>query len=623
MNSDYPFQPVPFTQVAVQDRFWLPRIETNQRVTIPYDFQKCEETGRIDNFLKAAGTMSGPHEGRQFNDSDVFKVIEGAAYALQVQPDPDLEAYIDTVIEKIGAAQEPDGYLYTARTIDPAHPHTAAGPERWSNLYMSHELYNLGHMYEGGVAYYQATGKRAFLDICLRSADFIAQVFGTDALRDVPGHQEVELGLVKLYRVTGDEKYLHLAKFFLDERGHANGRELQQANDNPGYMQDHLPVTEQAEAVGHAVRAVYMYSAMTDVAALTGDAAYGAALGRIWQSVVQTKLALTGGIGARHKGEAFGEAYELPNLSAYNETCAAIGSIFWNQRLFLLEGASKYYDVLERTLYNGFLSGVSLQGDTFFYVNPLEADGKYHFNRDDNMSRQPWFVTSCCPTNVVRLMPSLPGYIYALRDERLYVNLYIGSSTTVDLNGVQVAISQETNYPWDGQIRLRVEPSAPLSFTLSLRIPGWVQGQPLPDSDLYTYLDATPGQIALRLNGAPLDATIEDGYVNISRQWQPGDVVELDLPMSIRRVLAHPHIADTRDKVALERGPLVYCAEGVDNGGHALNLRLPDNLTLTAEHRPDLLGGVTILKGEGFTAIPYYAWAHRGEGEMAVWFART
>ncbi len=620
-RSEYPFQPIPFTRVSIQDSFWLPRIETNRNVTIPYDFQKCEETGRIDNFDKAAGKMPGPHIGWQFNDSDVFKVIEGAAYALQVQPDPELEAYIDGIIERIGAAQEPDGYLYTARTIDPEHPHEAAGPTRWSNLVMSHELYNFGHMFEGAVAYYQATGKRAFLDIALRTADLLCRTFGPDGLHAVPGHQEVELGLVKLYRLTGEEKYLNLAKFFLDERGRPHGRELMQAVGNPGYMQDHQPVIEQREAVGHAVRAVYMYSAMADIAALTGDQAYLNAIKALWENVVTKKMALTGGLGARHTGEAFGDNYELPNLTAYNETCAAIGSIFWNHRLFLLEGKSAYYDILERTLYNGFLSGVSLEGNTFFYVNPLECDTKFHFNSDHTITRQPWFWCSCCPTNVVRLMPSLPGYIYAVRDDRLYVNLYIGSQTAVAVGGTEVQLRMETRYPWDGAIRLQVDPARPARFTLMLRVPGWVKGQPVP-GDLYRYLDATPGAVSLRLNGAPLAGEETDGYLTITRDWAAGDIVEIDFPMPIRRVLAHPAISDTVGKVALERGPLVYAAEGIDNGGHALDLILPDDLPLYAEHRPELLNGVTVIRGDGFMAIPYYAWGHRGVHEMAVWLKR-
>lgn len=618
----YPFQPIPFTNVTIYDTFWSPRLETNRTVTIPYDFQKCEETGRIDNFDRAAGTMEGPLEGDYpFNDSDVFKIIEGAGYSLQVHPDPELEAYIDGIIDKIAAAQEDDGYLYTARTIDPDHPHEWSGPERWSNLYMSHELYNLGHMYEGAVAYYQATGKRALLDVSIKSADLIAKDFGPDALRDVPGHQEVELGLVKLYQVTGEKKYLDLAKFFLDERGHANRRELQQAHGNPGYMQDHIPVIEQREAVGHSVRATYMYAAMADVAALTGDQDYIHAILRIWENVVEKKLALTGGIGARHQGEAFGDAYELPNDSAYNETCAAIGNIFWNHRLFLLDGQASYFDVLERTLYNGFLSGVSLAGNKFFYVNPLESNGEYRFNRDDSITRQPWFGCSCCPTNVVRLLPALPGYIYATKDDRLYVNLYIGGQSTCEIGGTEVQIDQETNYPWDGNIKVTVTPSATTAFTLSLRVPGWTQGRPL-SSDLYTYLDDTPADVTARTNGDPISIGVTDGYLNIERTWESGDVVELSLPMSIRRVLAHPEVEDCRGKVALERGPIVYAAEGIDNDGRALDLVIPDDLPLTADHRPDLLGGVTVITGDKFMAIPYYAWSHRGQNEMAVWLSR-
>ncbi len=621
-KSDYPFQPVPFTAVSIQDAFWLPRIETNRDVTIPYDFQKCEETGRIDNFLKAAGKLDGPHTGLQFNDSDVFKIIEGAAYALQVERDPVLEAYIDDIIVKIGAAQEPDGYIYTARTIDPAHPHPEAGPERWSSLTMSHELYNLGHMYEGAVAYYQATGKRAFLDIALKSADLIGDVFGPDALHAVPGHQEVELGLVKLYRVTGEEKYLALAKFFLDERGRPHGRALMQAADNVGYMQDHIPVVEQREAVGHSVRAVYMYSAMADVAGLTGDQDYITAIKDIWENVVNKKMALTGGLGARHTGEAFGENYELPNLTAYNETCAAIGSIFWNFRLFLLEGKAQYFDIVERTLYNGFLSGISMEGNTFFYVNPLEADTQYRFNSDSTLERQPWFNCSCCPTNVVRLLPSLPGYIYAVRDDRLYVNLYIGSQTTVKVGGTDVHLALDTRYPWDGAVTLRVDPAQAARFMLSLRVPGWVTGQPAP-GDLYHYVDATPGTVTLHVNGEAFAQPVKDGYLNIDRQWKAGDVVAIEFPMPIRRVVANPAADDLKGKVALERGPLVYAAEGIDNSGHALSITLPDGLALTAEQRPDLLNGVTVIRGDGFLAIPYYAWGHRGIHEMAVWFKRA
>ena len=419
-TRDYPIQPIPFTQVSIEDDFWQPRVETAINVTIPYDFEKCEETGRIDNFAKAGGLMEGEHEGIFFNDSDVFKVVEGAAYALQVSPNAELESYLDDLIGKFAAAQEDDGYLYTARTIDPANAPEPCGPKRWSNLRVNHELYNVGHMYEAAVAHYQATGKRNFLEIALKNADLIDSVFGADKLRDVPGHQEIEIGLLRLFRVTGDERYLRLARFFLDERGMANGRQIYGL-----YVQDHLPVTEQREAVGHAVRAGYMYAAMTDIAAVMGDSDYATAVTALWDNVVGKKLALTGGVGARHEGEAFGDNYELPNLTSYNETCAAQANILWNHRLFLLTGEAKYIDILERSLYNGFLSGIGLDGRSFFYVNPLACDGEFRFNRDDELTRQPWFKTSCCPTNVVRLLPSLSGYVYASGERELFVNLYV------------------------------------------------------------------------------------------------------------------------------------------------------------------------------------------------------
>ena len=464
--GDYPIQPVSFTNVKIADEFWKRRIDTAVNVTIPYDFEKCEETGRIDNFAKAGGLMDGPHQGIFYNDSDVFKVMQGAAYALQIAPDPALEAYLDKLIKNVAAAQEDDGYLYTARTIDPENVPEPCGPERWSNLAVNHELYNVGHMYEAAVAYFQATGKRVFLDVALASADLIDIVFGPDKLRDVPGHQEIEIGLVALFRVTGDARYLRLARFFLDERGQQNGRQIY-----GHYCQDHQPVTEQREAVGHAVRAGYMYAAMTDIAALYGDAEYAAAVKGLWENVVGKKLALTGGIGARHDGEAFGADYELPNLNAYNETCAAQANILWNHRLFLLTGEAKYIDVLERTLYNGFLSGVGMDGRSFYYVNPLACDGEYGFNREVAMSRQPWYQTSCCPTNIVRLLPSLSGYIYALRQNAILVNLYIAGSAELSLAGATARVEQSTDYPWSGDIKLDVTVSEAATFDLKLRIP--------------------------------------------------------------------------------------------------------------------------------------------------------
>ncbi len=622
---DYAIAPVSFTDVSINDRYWKPRIDTAVQITIPYDFEKCEETGRIDNFAKAGGLMEGAHQGIYYNDSDVFKVVEGAAYALQIAPNAELEAYLDDLIDKFAAAQEADGYLYTARTIDPANAPEPCGPERWSNPRVNHELYNVGHMYEAAVAYFEATGKRSFLDIAVKNADLIDSVFGPDGLRDVPGHQEIEVGLVRLFRVTGDARYLRLAKFFLDERGQANGRKIYGAN-----CQDHAPVTRQSEAVGHAVRAGYMYAGMTDIAASTDDADYAAAVRALWDNVVGKKLALTGGIGARHDGEAFGDDYELPNLTAYNETCAAQANILWNQRMFLLTGEAKYIDVLERSLYNGFLSGVGIDGRSFYYVNPLSCDGVYLFNRETSMSRQPWYQTACCPTNVVRLLPSLSGYVYATSEDELYVNLYIAGQANFKVGETAVSVRQQTDYPWDGRIALDLNVERSADFALRLRIPAFAQGQPLP-SNLYRYLDESADASTLLVNGAEVPLFIRDGYAELTHNWQGTTRIELRLPMPVRRVIAHPAVGELDGLVALERGPLVYALEQVDNGSGLLEYALPYGGRLRAEYEPELLGGVTTIKGEAvngngrtvpFKAVPYYAWGHRDAGEMTVWLRR-
>ena len=624
-SGDYPIQQLAITSAQIQDRFWKPRIERAINVTIPYDFEKCEETGRIDNFAKAGGLMEGSHQGIFYNDSDVFKVVQGAAYALHNAPNPELEAYLDDLIDMFAAAQEDDGYLYTARTIDGDEVDEHCGPERWSNLGVNHELYNVGHMYEAAVAYFEATGKRKFLDVALKNADLIDSVFGEGKLRDVPGHQEIEIGLVALYRATGDDRYPRLAKFFLDERGRANGRDLYGPN-----CQDHLPVTEKREAVGHAVRAAYMYAGMTDIAALTRDGQYAAAVKALWENVVGKKLALTGGIGACHDGEAFGEDYELPNLTAYNETCAAQANILWNQRLFLLTGEAKYIDVLERTLYNGFLSGIGMDGRSFYYVNPLACDGEYPFNRSTSMARQPWYQTSCCPTNVVRLLPSLSSYVFARRDRDIYVNLYAAGDARFRINDTYVRIQQVTDYPWDGSITLDLTVSQPSTFALQLRIPSFAQGKPLP-SDLYRYLDSTSDPAIIVVDGESIPLPNMEGYARVERRWEGKTRVDLRLPMAIRRVIAHDSVADLRGKVALERGPLVYALESADNGADVLDLSLPDTSAIKAEEQTDLLGGVTTLRGDAldgrgekveFTAIPYYAWGHRGDGRMTVWLNR-
>ena len=621
-KSDYPIQPVEFTKVQITDSFWSQRIRTAINVTIPYDFKKCEETGRIDNFSKAGRIMEGAHEGIFFNDSDVFKVVEGAAYALQISPNDALEAYVDDLIEKFVTAQENDGYLYTVRTIDPTNVPEDCGPERWSNLRVNHELYNVGHMYEAAVAYYHATGKRAFLDVAIKNADLIDSVFGEDKRRDVPGHQEIEMGLIRLYRTTGDEKYLKLAKFFLDERGQANGRDTYGS-----YCQDHLPVTQQTEAVGHAVRAAYMYAGMADVAALTGDEDYVSAMNTIWDNVVSKKLALTGGIGARHDGEAFGDNYELPNLSSYNETCASQANIFWNHRLFLLTGDAKYINILERTLYNGFLAGVGMDGESFFYVNPLSCDGQYQFNRFSHLTRQPWYQTSCCPTNVVRLLPSLSGYIYAVRDDDLFVNLYIANQGQVNVAGTDVTLNQSTNYPWDGDINLALSIPKPTTFTVKLRIPAWAQNQPVP-SDLYHYTNSVDERVSISIDGKAVPVEIDKGYISITHEWHGAATIAIHFPMPVRQVIANGQVDDLVGKVALERGPLVYAIEQTDNGEGVLERVLDDSSDFTVEYRPVLLQGITVIDGLSetpngtsipFTAIPYYAWGHRQSGQMAVW----
>ena len=632
--ADYPIRPVAFTNVRVADAFWTPRLESNRTTTVWYDFEKCEQTGRIDNFAVAGGLQKGGFQGIFFNDSDVVKVIEGAAYSLAVHRDPKLMRYLDELIAKIAAAQEDDGYLYTARTINDPDYDYPGREARWSHLASGHELYNVGHMYEAAVAHWQATGKRNFLDVAIKNADLICRVFGPgeDQRVDVPGHQEIEMGLVRLYRATGDDKYLKQAKFFLDMRGRGDLRDLY----GP-YCQDHKPIVDQDEAVGHAVRAGYLYAGVADVAALTGDQAYIKAIDRIWENIVSKKMHLTGGIGATRHGEAFGENYDLPNESAYLETCAAIANAMFNHRMFLLHGDSKYIDVLERIIYNGFLSGVSSSGDRFFYPNPLACDGHTKFNQG-TLGRAPWFGCSCCPVNVVRFVPSIPGYAYAVRDDSLYVNLYCGGSATVEIGGQTVSLQQQTQYPWDGRVRLTVSPKVSGEFALRLRIPGWAQGKPVP-SDLYRYVETAVEPYEVQVNGKPVQPRVEQGYAVLRRNWNERDTVELRLPMPVRRVLAHENVEADRGRVALQRGPIVYCLEATDNGGSVLDLVLPDDTNLHNEHRHDLLGGVTVLTGTAqraartadgsiqlapteLTAIPYYAWAHRELGEMAVWLAR-
>lgn len=635
---DYPIKPVPFTAVHVNDRFWAPRIEINRKVTIPFAFEKCEQTGRVGNFLRAAQALRGESladkkpPGYPFDDTDIYKIIEGASYTLSVYPDPKLDAYVDSLIAKVATAQEPDGYLYTTRTIDPEHPHPWAGKKRWEREEVdSHELYNLGHLYEAAVAHYQATGKRSLLDIAVKTADLLDQTFGPGKQAIWPGHQITEMGLVKLYRVTGNDRYLNLAKFMLDVRGPDQSQQPA-SNVRPrslAYNQAHLRVVEQTEAVGHAVRATYMYSGMADVAAMTGDRSYVNAIDKIWENVASKKLYITGGIGATGVGEAFGRNYELPNMSAYNETCASIGNDYWNHRLFLLHGDAKYIDVMERTLYNGLISGVSLDGKSFFYPNPLESNGQHE--------RSPWFGVACCPGNITRFMASVPGYVYAQADDALYVNLFIGSTAEIKMdNNRTVKMVQQTSYPWDGAVKMNVTPDKPGTFTINVRIPGWARNEAAP-SDLYRFVDKASEPVVLRVNGKSVPLALNNGYVSLNRNWKPNDVIELNLPMPVRRVAANEQVEADRGRIAIQRGPIVYAAEWPDNpGAHVRNLLLPDDEKLTSEFKTDLLNGVAVVKGKAialsydaqgavvrkkqeFTAIPYYAWANRGQGQMIVW----
>jgi len=628
LPRDYNVKPVPFSRVHVDDAFWEPRLETSRKVTIPYAFEQCEATDRISNFEKAAGLLEGDHKGAHFNDSDVYKVMEGAAYALQVHPDRLMRLYLDQLIRVMAAAQWDDGYLFTFYSVPKPQPE-----KLWTNIPWIHEQYCVGHMYEAAVAHHEVTGERTFLDVATKNADLICRVFNADNRTDPPGHQEIEIGLCKLYRVTGDEKYLAQAKFFLDQRGHKGRR----GPDGKGglygtYGQDHIPVVEQTKAVGHSVRAAYLYTGMADVAALTGDMAYVKAINTIWDDVVTAKLYVTGGIGAAGGHEGFGGRYELPNMSAYCETCASVANILWNHRMFLMHGDAKYIDVLERTLYNAALSGIALGGDRFFYPNVLESIGQH--------ARSPWFGCACCPSNIARFIPSVPGFAYARKDKDLYVNLFIGGDVTVEPPGNKVTLRQTTRYPWEGHVRITVEPERKDAFAVCIRIPGWARNQPVP-SDLYAFAKAAPDKVALEVNGNPVPVKLKQGYARIERTWTKGDVIELTLPMPVRRVTSHPEVVTNKGKVALQRGPVVYCLEGPDNDGQVLDLVIPDEAELTTAFKPDLLGGVVTISGQArtakrtldarivpdakrpFTAIPYYAWAHRGRGQMTVWPARV
>lgn len=633
--TDYPVKAADMTNVVLTAGFWLPRFETNRIVTVKVDFEKSEETGRLANFREAAKRAQGTFKGCPFDDSDVYKIIEGAAYTLATHPDPKLEKYLDDLIADIAGAQEEDGYLYTARTLGmekvKGFPRTKMmGPERWSNTGSSHEFYNMGHMIEAGVAYWRVTGKRTLLNVAIKAADMMDRTFGygPGQIQRVPGHEEIELALCKLYRATGEVRYLKLAKTFLDFRG-----------GGAAYNQNHLPVTKQDQACGHAVRAGYLYTAMADVAALLGDPSYRIAAERLWEDVVNTKLHLNGGIGAHRRavvpgfgnvGEAFGAPYDLPNESAYLETCAAIANALWNERLFLFSGDGKYMDVIERIIYNGFLSGISMSGDEFFYPNPLASAGGY--------ARSKWFGCSCCPVNVVRFIPQIAQYAYSTSGDTAYLNLFIASDAKLALASGTVTLAQRTDYPWNGTSTVSVTPAADgQRFSLKVRVPGWATGRPVPSTLYEQTVPADASAVTVKVNGEPAPLVLDKGYCTIDRAWRRGDAVTIDIPMFVKRIKADTRVVADRGRLAVERGPIVWCAEGIDNNGCARDIVLPADATFT-EGAVNICGikmpalmttGCHVRKGIKqlkvgppcpITLIPYFAWCHREAGEMQTWF---
>lgn len=636
-QKDYSIKEVNFTQVKLSDKFWLPRIEINRTVTIPASFERCENTGRVKNFVMAAQKQGKFCTRYPFDDTDIYKTIEGASFSLAVHPDKKLEAYVDSLIAIIKAAQEPDGYLYTARTIDPNNVGSWVGKVRWEKeRELSHELYNAGHLYEAAAAHFLATKKRNLLDIALKNADLVCSVFGPGKKTVAPGHEIVEMGLVKLYRLTKKIEYLNTAAFFIKARGQYKGYDPKSKEPwkNGAYWQDDKPVVLQDEAEGHAVRAGYLYSAVADVAALTGDDSLTKAIDKIFENVVTKKLYVQGSVGAIGDGERYGANYELPNNTAYNETCASIAEVYWYYRMFLLHGDAKYIDVLEKTLYNGLISGIGLDGKSFFYTNAMEIRNNFS-HPDMEATRSGWFECSCCPTNLTRLIPSVPGYMYAQKADNLFVNLFINSTVDLQVNNKAVQIAQQNNYPWDGNLKFIINSAKANTFNLLIRIPGWAQNSAVP-SNLYKFESNSSSSTEIKVNGVKVAYTMQNGYAVINKAWSKNDVVEVNLPMEVRRVLASDSVKNDIGKVALQRGPIMYCAEWADNNGKTSNIIIPANTTFTSEFKPDVLNGIMTLKAEvpvvtftnesiatqkqQFTAIPYYSWANRGKGEMTVWF---
>jgi len=624
-NALQKMEPVNFSQVEIQDNFWKPIINKVSTVTIPVCIEQTEvKTPRIRNFEKVAAKKGEKHEGIYFDDSDVYKALEAIAYSLKNQPNATLEKKADEWIDKIAAAQLPDGYLNTYYTL-------SGIDKRWTDM-EKHEDYCAGHLIEAAVAYYNTTGKRKLLDVAIRVADNIDNTFRLKNVPWVSGHEEIELALVKLYKTTGNKKYLELADWYLQQRGRGHGKGvIWDQMKAPEYCQDKVPVKEQKDITGHAVRAMYLYTGAADVGAAMNDDGYMNAMKSVWEDVVYRNMYITGGIGSSGSNEGFTVDYDLPNENAYCETCASVGMVFWNQRMNLLTGDAKYTDVLERSLYNGALDGLSLSGDRFFYGNPLASRGNY--------SRSEWFGCACCPSNIARLVESVGNYIYAKSDDAVWINLFIGSTASISLKNSKLKISQTTKYPWDGDVMISVNPEKQSKFGLHIRIPGWSRNQPVP-GDTYAFTETDASNFTLSINGKPENCKLENGYVFIDRNWKKGDKINLNLPMPVRRVKAIDQVKEDRNSVALQRGPLVYCFEHPDNGAQTMNIILPDNAKFTAEFKSGLLNGVVVLNGNApvvsvssdglnvstenkpVMAIPYYSWANRGPGPMQMWMPR-
>jgi len=621
IDPDRFVDPVPFDQVTVTGGLWRERMDVNRTSSLPHVWGRCESSTkangeasrRLDNFAKAAGQMKGGFTGTFFNDSDVYKIIEGTANSLQNHSDPDLEAYTDRVIDLIAAAQWDDGYLFTFYSLPKRRPEA-----RWSNVGSMHELYCAGHLIEAAIAYKQATGKRKLLDVAIRFADLICDTFGPRGRNDAPGHQEIELALFRLFDLTKDSRYLKTARFFIDQRGDS-GRQQRYGT----YSQDHRPFVEQENGVGHSVRAGYLYCAATDIAMRERDEAYANTLFRVWDNVTNRKMYLTGGIGQPGGPEGFAGDYELGN-GCYAETCSGIAFAMWNHRLHMMTGESKYADLIERTFYNNMLSSLSVEGDRHYYTNPLETGGR---------ERWPWpgHDCACCPSNLVRVISAISGYAYSQSENTVRVNQYLNSRGELLVGDNTVVLSQETRYPWDGNIQISVVPEQESEFEIKLRIPGWARNQPVP-GNLYRYLDSPELPIGLTVNDRAVPVNIHEGYVSIRRQWKKDDLIRLTLPMPVRRVIAHPRATADKGMVAVERGPLVYCAEFTDNAADASQWKLSDTATLIADWNEDFFGGAVTLSEtddasrsakQGLTLIPYYLYSNRGRGRMRVWLPRV